>query len=263
MIINSSNRSIQAGSNLARDYDNARQAFTLVELLVVIAIIAILASLLLPVLAQAKVKAQGIQCLGNLRQLQLGWQLYTDDNDGRLPPQNPGLDKNNELISLSGSWVLGNVTHDLTTSNLEHGVLFIYTRSAAIYHCPSDRSTVTGHKELLRNRSYSLNWYLGVDPTLHNTPRIKLRYSEIVNPGPTQVYAFIDEDTASINHGTFWSPVEFGDWGDWPSIRHALGSNSSFADGHAAPWHWQSPSKLGKAEDRQDLTRLWLASPGP
>ncbi len=52
----------------------------------VIAIIAILAGLLVPVLGKAKAKAQGIQCLGNLKQLQLGWQMYADDHDDRLVP---------------------------------------------------------------------------------------------------------------------------------------------------------------------------------
>jgi len=261
--------SIHVRGNSAQNECSARNGFTLIELLVVIAIIAVLASLLLPALARAKAKAQGIKCLGNLKQLQLCWQMYTDDNDDRLPPQNPGTDPiTGHLVGLPGSWILGNTLDDLTSSNVEHGVLFRYNGSTAIYRCPADKSTVPGHKSLPRTRSYSLNWYLGVDPKVHYSPRIKLRSSEIVSPGPSEVYVFIDEDDRTIDDGTFFSTEEFDhSWDNLPAARHALGCNLSFADGHVQPWRWRWPKKqIGppvNADDKRDLQRLWLASPNP
>jgi prepilin-type N-terminal cleavage/methylation domain-containing protein len=64
---------------------NNRVGFTLVELMVVIAIIGILVALLLPVLSKAKAKAHQIQCVGNLHQLGVAFQVLLSNNSGHMP----------------------------------------------------------------------------------------------------------------------------------------------------------------------------------
>ena len=244
-----------------RGHSNA--AFTLIELLVVIAIIAILAALLLPALSKAKTSAQTIRCLNNLKQLQLCYHMYGGDNYDSLPPNqwSPG-----GVVSLAGSWIVGNTRTDRNTTNIENGVLYRYNASVEIYHCPADKSKVDGVPTLLRNRSYAINSWLHGEIWPERTPSRFLKATHIANPA--QVFAFIDEHEGTIEDGHF-AVTHRGvvHWQNMPADRHNRGVSLSFVDGHAEGWRWRAPKRSGyavvptSAEDRADLERVHAALP--
>jgi len=262
-------------------------AFTLVELLVVIAIIAILASLVLPASAKIKGKAQSVFCLNNVKQLQLAWQTYVEDYQGRFPPNRVDYFAT-RWRSAEGSWVLGDAQTDIDTQNLQTGVLFPYSRAVGVYHCPADHSMATCWIQAPRSRSYSLNYSLAttagtyVDPAWQTALYSRMpdfltdplasaalwKYSQLLPAGPANVFCFLDVHEQSIDSGDFDLDPSKEAWNHLPSGRHNQGCNVSFADGHVERYSWRFPKIFYNADqpvanpmDRQDYLRLAAGMP--
>jgi len=251
-----------------------QNAFTLIELLIVIAIIAVLLTILAPALQVAKEQATGAVCLGNQRGLAQAWVLYADVNKGLVvnahTKRDPAFERGVYWVeppqlengTYCGDGPSPHPTLEDKQRGIIRGLLFKYTSSLAIYHCPGDRRefSITTHAY----RSYSIVGGLNGEPW--GSYKAVRKIGNI--SWPEEKYAFVEEsDERGWNMGSWQidpdvkqSPLAWY-WTDPMSIWHNKKSTLGYCDGHGEMRAWQDERTIQFCEDPGSISSQQANNP--
>jgi prepilin-type N-terminal cleavage/methylation domain-containing protein/prepilin-type processing-associated H-X9-DG protein len=247
--------------------------FTLMELLIVMAIVAILASLLLPALSRARSQARRAQCINDLRQLILVWNLYASDNGDSLAPNSHGVEGQPPAI---GTWVGGGdhyflpgFTNAQYLVDPQYAAFGGYLRSASVFKCPEDQSTMSrvGLRESPQLRSYSMNAYLGVSQPaleLNEHYRVYAKLADLQAANPSETFVFQDVNPQSICVPAFlvYMPgSSVNGFYHYPSALHNGSGLLGFADGHVEAHRWLDPRTVRPKTTASGIAAHWDWSP--
>ena len=217
-------------------------AFTIIELLVVIAIIAILAGMLLPVAARARESARTINCISNLKQIAMAWQIYANNNGGLACPAVAWSPDG----SVEYAWDFTIDRSSATDTSNRHGLLGKYLKEARINSCPSFKPSTTYDRPYT---GYGYNTtYVGAEQSWASIVifhEVKWTFPLVVidrirGPAGTAVFADCGHGNPVLPDNYMRAPSDkfFRDYNCGKiNFCHEGGANVAYADGHAATVH--------------------------